>query len=359
MSGGRKRKPAIAPSSKICRRICRSGRTSRPAARTASARNAPATRIVSSPACASAPRSPISSSSTITCCAPTPPCGRASSERSSRRVTTRSSTRRTSSRMSRRSTSALSSATTGSTTLRRDVDRAVAAKLIADAETGDDLKDRADRVRDHARAFFSVLQMIRFDGPGVGGGEAASASARPQFEPGRRRRPFPRPRARGARGRYRARPQCAARRAGASAPAPLTCARTWTFFLAPMTPATFTTSMSRGRGVFLRASPIDVSAIVRDLLIDRMTGTVLTSATLTVDGSFEYVRSRLGIRKAREIRLPSEFDYARQAILYLPQTHAGSARARLRCSGGARSDRDREADAGARVRPVYELCQPA
>ena len=27
----------------------------------------------------------------------------------------------------------------------------------------------------------------------------------------------------------------------------------------------------RGRGVFLRASPIDVSAIVRDLLIDRMT----------------------------------------------------------------------------------------
>jgi ATP-dependent DNA helicase DinG len=75
----------------------------------------------------------------------------------------------------------------------------------------------------------------------------------------------------------------------------------------------------RGRGVFLRASPIDVSAIVRDLLLDRMKGTVLTSATLTVDGSFEYVRGRLGIRRARELRLPSEFDYARQAILYLPK----------------------------------------
>ncbi len=37
-----------------------------------------------------------------------------------------------------------------------------------------------------------------------------------------------------------------------------------------------------------------------------------------MDGSFEYVRSRLGIRKANEIRLPSEFDYRRQAILYLP-----------------------------------------
>jgi ATP-dependent DNA helicase DinG len=74
----------------------------------------------------------------------------------------------------------------------------------------------------------------------------------------------------------------------------------------------------RGRGVFLRASPIDVSAIVRDLLLDRMRTTVLTSATLTVDGRFDYVRERLGIRDADEIRLASEFDFSRQAILYLP-----------------------------------------
>ena len=74
----------------------------------------------------------------------------------------------------------------------------------------------------------------------------------------------------------------------------------------------------RGRGVFLRASPIDVSTIVRELLLDRMQTTVLTSATLTVDGTFEYIRSRLGIRDAGEVRLPSEFDFARQAILYLP-----------------------------------------
>jgi ATP-dependent DNA helicase DinG len=74
----------------------------------------------------------------------------------------------------------------------------------------------------------------------------------------------------------------------------------------------------RGRGIFLRASPIDVSAIVHDVLLDRMRTTVLTSATLTVDGSFDYVRARLGIRSADEIRLASEFDFARQAILYLP-----------------------------------------
>ena len=74
----------------------------------------------------------------------------------------------------------------------------------------------------------------------------------------------------------------------------------------------------RGRGIFLRASPIDVSTIVRDLLLDRMHATVLTSATLTVDGGFDYIRTRLGISRASEVRLASEFDFRQQAILYLP-----------------------------------------
>jgi ATP-dependent DNA helicase DinG len=75
----------------------------------------------------------------------------------------------------------------------------------------------------------------------------------------------------------------------------------------------------RGRGVFLRAAPIEVSQIVREAVLDRRTSTVLTSATLTVAGSFEYVRRRLGVGRARELRLASEFDYAEQAILYLPR----------------------------------------
>lgn len=75
----------------------------------------------------------------------------------------------------------------------------------------------------------------------------------------------------------------------------------------------------RGRGTFLRAAPIDVSSIVRELLLDRLQGAVLTSATLAVDGSFDYQRSRLGIGAAIELRLPSEFDYAAQTVLYLPR----------------------------------------
>ena len=75
----------------------------------------------------------------------------------------------------------------------------------------------------------------------------------------------------------------------------------------------------RGRGVFFRASPINVSSLVRNLLLDRFAAAVLTSATLAVEGSFTYVRSRLGVERCEEILLPSEFDFATQALLYLPK----------------------------------------
>ena len=76
---------------------------------------------------------------------------------------------------------------------------------------------------------------------------------------------------------------------------------------------------ARGRGVMLRASPINVSTFVREALLDRMRSTILTSATLAIDGSFEYIKGRLGIRHADEIQVEPEFDYAQQALLYLPQ----------------------------------------
>lgn len=76
---------------------------------------------------------------------------------------------------------------------------------------------------------------------------------------------------------------------------------------------------TRNRGVFLRAAPIDVSSIIREQLLDRMRATILTSATLTVAGSFEYVKRRLGADDANQMQVPSEFDFTEQAILYLPK----------------------------------------
>ena len=72
------------------------------------------------------------------------------------------------------------------------------------------------------------------------------------------------------------------------------------------------------RHVFLQATPIDVSEILRQYLFSQTESAVLTSATLAVSGGFEYIRGRLGVGGARELVVPSHFDYARQALLYLP-----------------------------------------
>jgi len=76
---------------------------------------------------------------------------------------------------------------------------------------------------------------------------------------------------------------------------------------------------TRGRGVFLRATPIDVSSRLRELLFDHVRSAVLTSATLAVDGGFTYVKDRLGIEATDELLLPSPFHYADQAVLYVPR----------------------------------------
>jgi ATP-dependent DNA helicase DinG len=76
---------------------------------------------------------------------------------------------------------------------------------------------------------------------------------------------------------------------------------------------------TRGRGIFLRAAPVDVSRLVREALFDRFRTVILTSATLAVDNSFAYVKGRLGVREADELCVPGEFDYASQALLYLPR----------------------------------------
>ncbi|HEY3973712.1 MAG TPA: ATP-dependent DNA helicase [Candidatus Sulfotelmatobacter sp.] len=72
------------------------------------------------------------------------------------------------------------------------------------------------------------------------------------------------------------------------------------------------------QNVFLQATPIDVGPILRECLWSKLECAVLTSATLAVGGGFEYIRQRLGFEHARELVLPSHFDYQSQAVLYVP-----------------------------------------
>ena len=90
----------------------------------------------------------------------------------------------------------------------------------------------------------------------------------------------------------------------------------------------------RGRGLFLRASPIDVSTLLQDKLFERVETVVLTSATLASAGSFDFIKRRLGLAgstedegdadsnsspgKTDELVAASGYNYEEQAVLYLP-----------------------------------------
>ncbi|MGI8811098.1 MAG: ATP-dependent DNA helicase [Pyrinomonadaceae bacterium] len=77
----------------------------------------------------------------------------------------------------------------------------------------------------------------------------------------------------------------------------------------------------RGKGMFLRGSPVDVSELLRDKLFDKVETCILTSATLSSSGSFNFVRERLGLDTGKTTGFVAEssFDYEKQAIMYLPK----------------------------------------
>src|SRR5882724_5454094 len=76
--------------------------------------------------------------------------------------------------------------------------------------------------------------------------------------------------------------------------------------------------------IVLQATPIDVSQILKQKLFETVDTAVLTSATLAVAGNpdhsnFDYIRQRVGLDHARELVVPSHFNYSKQAVLYVPQ----------------------------------------
>ncbi len=74
------------------------------------------------------------------------------------------------------------------------------------------------------------------------------------------------------------------------------------------------------RKIRLVASPIEPAEMLKQMLFEAVDTVVLTSATLSVRRSFEYLRERLGIPEADELILSSPFNYRENMLLYIP-TH--------------------------------------
>jgi ATP-dependent DNA helicase DinG len=67
-------------------------------------------------------------------------------------------------------------------------------------------------------------------------------------------------------------------------------------------------------------SPVEIGPVLREELFNKVPTVVLTSATLAVGGqSFDFIRSRLGLDHAAELKLGSPFDYRSNVRLILPK----------------------------------------
>jgi len=74
----------------------------------------------------------------------------------------------------------------------------------------------------------------------------------------------------------------------------------------------------RGERLSLNAAPLQVGPLIEKYLWHEKSSVILTSATMTAHGSFDYMRRTLGAEIADEMALGSPFDYETSTLVYLP-----------------------------------------
>jgi len=71
-------------------------------------------------------------------------------------------------------------------------------------------------------------------------------------------------------------------------------------------------------GLSMNAAPLHIGTMMQRYLWNEKSSIILTSATLTTAGEFDYIRSRLYAEEAYELALGSPFDYETATLLYIP-----------------------------------------
>lgn len=75
----------------------------------------------------------------------------------------------------------------------------------------------------------------------------------------------------------------------------------------------------RFRRISLLCAPININTALHEALFSRLSTAILTSATLSTEGNFRYLKSRLGIGKCEEKLLGSPFDYKNKVKIHIPK----------------------------------------
>uniref|UniRef100_A0A7C6A818 DNA 5'-3' helicase n=1 Tax=candidate division WOR-3 bacterium TaxID=2052148 RepID=A0A7C6A818_UNCW3 len=72
--------------------------------------------------------------------------------------------------------------------------------------------------------------------------------------------------------------------------------------------------------ISLNSALIDCSRLFADKVFNKFPSVIMTSATLTVNRDFSFLKHRFGANNCQELLLDSPFNYQRQTLLYLAQT---------------------------------------
>lgn len=72
-----------------------------------------------------------------------------------------------------------------------------------------------------------------------------------------------------------------------------------------------------GKRLSLNAAPLHIGPLMQKYLWNEKSAVIMTSATLTAAGEFDYLRGRLHAEDADELALGSPFDYENSALLYI------------------------------------------
>jgi ATP-dependent DNA helicase DinG len=76
----------------------------------------------------------------------------------------------------------------------------------------------------------------------------------------------------------------------------------------------------RKKSLILHVSPLSISESMNDLLYGTIPATLFTSATLATNGTFDYIRTRLGLPQTTLHEIcPPHFDFKSQTLLYIPR----------------------------------------
>ena len=78
-------------------------------------------------------------------------------------------------------------------------------------------------------------------------------------------------------------------------------------------------SSGRSYSTVLHSAPLNVGSELDARLYSRKASLILTSATLSTQGNFDYIRERIGLGESGELLVASPFDYTRAALLLIPE----------------------------------------